>query len=38
MTDLQQDIEQQGFAVVPSLFGSERVASLVSDLRVPVSR
>lgn len=32
MTDLQQDIEQQGFAVLPGLFDSERVARLVSEL------
>jgi hypothetical protein len=32
MTGLQQDIEQQGFTVLPGLFGSERVARLVSEL------
>ena len=32
MTDLQQDIEQQGFAVLPGLLESERVARLVAEL------
>ena len=32
MTDLQQEIEQQGFAVLPGLFSTERVARLVSEL------
>jgi phytanoyl-CoA dioxygenase PhyH len=32
MTDLQQDIEQQGFTVLSGLFDSERVARLVSEL------
>ena len=32
MTDLQQEIEQQGFAVLLGLFSTEHVARLVSDL------
>jgi len=32
MTDLQQNIEQQGFAVLPGILDSERVARLVSEL------
>jgi ectoine hydroxylase-related dioxygenase (phytanoyl-CoA dioxygenase family) len=32
MTDLQQDIEQQGFAVLPGILDAERVARLVSEL------
>jgi hypothetical protein len=32
MTDLQQDVEQQGFTVLSGLFGSEWVAGLASQL------
>jgi len=32
MTDLQQEIEERGYAVVPGLFTAERVARLVSEL------
>lgn len=32
MTDLQQEIEQQGYAVLAGLFSAKRVASLVSEL------
>jgi len=32
VTDLQQDIEQQGFAVLPGILDSERVAALIAEL------
>jgi len=32
MTDLRREIEEQGFAVLPGLFGVERVGSLVCEL------
>jgi hypothetical protein len=32
MTDLRQDIEQQGFAVLPGILDCERVAALVAEL------
>src|SRR5918994_7428526 len=32
MTDLQREIEQQGFAVLPDLFTAERIATLVCEV------